>query len=536
MTTIDTATTPKLPPPPAGALPACPWCDGIGPCSCLADRLAALGRAEAVAELEASLDAAKMALEQAKTTADEQIAAAAAAAAAQIKEAESAAAAKVAEAEAAAAEQVATAEAAAGEQTSSRPGRVERANEWWHGRHQRKLDRLELAATKAAARREYQTSPAVVALEAEKRWTLVKRVLWGAIIGGLAFTMVNVHTFAVTADKVKDFAPQWFAAWLLDPMVSLVFVALILAEEITEAWGVKIKGAWPTAAKWGGFVLTYVMNTWSAWGIVAVEGVAMTTIDKVMLHSVPPVVVLVAVETLPIIRRAMTKAIAAAATVAETGELPEPERKPRKPRRTRRERTKAAPAPVPSQTPVPAADRLVDTVEFRKIEQGEWPLSDAPVSPAGGEPVAHRGESDRPTGESVVREPKADEPTHGEPKADEPTHRESIREPKGDSPVSRAAHGRESKRPTGEPVARESAPAEAAHREPGGSQFGPVPQSHPSIPNDDATRWIGNFIAREGKRPKSSDVMGRYELPKATANRWTKNVWDVMTEEVQPRA
>lgn len=42
---------------------------------------------------------------------------------------------------------------------------------------------------------------------------------------GLAFTMVNVQTFAAAGAAVWSL--PWCAAWLLDPMVSLVLLGAI---------------------------------------------------------------------------------------------------------------------------------------------------------------------------------------------------------------------------------------------------------------------------------------------------------------------
>jgi hypothetical protein len=117
---------------------------------------------------------------------------------------------------------------------------------------------------------------------------------------GLAFTMSNVQGFAAAGARV--WSVPWWAAWLLDPMVSLVLLAILRAEQITARCGVRT-GGWVRGAKWFTLAATYVMNTWSAFmaGSVAL----------VVLHSVPPLVVFVAAEAVTELRNKLAAAVAA---------------------------------------------------------------------------------------------------------------------------------------------------------------------------------------------------------------------------------
>ncbi|USX54136.1 hypothetical protein [Lentzea sp. HUAS12] len=119
----------------------------------------------------------------------------------------------------------------------------------------------------------------------------VDRLCWTGILLGLAFTMTNVQQFAAAGAPVWSLT--WFAAWLLDPMVSLVLLAILRAEQVTARRGVRL-GGWVRAAKWFTLGATYVMNTWSAF----VAGSA----ALVVLHSVPPLVVFVAAEAVTDLR------------------------------------------------------------------------------------------------------------------------------------------------------------------------------------------------------------------------------------------
>lgn len=119
----------------------------------------------------------------------------------------------------------------------------------------------------------------------------VDRLCWTGILLGLAFTMTNVQGFAAAGAAVWSLA--WWAAWLLDPMVSLVLLAILRAEQVTARYGIRT-GGWVRAAKWFTLAATYVMNTWEAFADRAA--------DLVVLHSVPPLVVFVAAEAVTDLR------------------------------------------------------------------------------------------------------------------------------------------------------------------------------------------------------------------------------------------
>ena len=129
----------------------------------------------------------------------------------------------------------------------------------------------------------------------------VDRLCWTGVLLGLAFTMTNVQQFAANGARVWSL--PWWSAWLLDPMVSLVLLSILRAEQVTARHGVRT-GGWARAAKWFTLAATYVMNTWQAFtaGSPAL----------VVLHSVPPLVVFVATEAVTDLRDKLGQAIAAA--------------------------------------------------------------------------------------------------------------------------------------------------------------------------------------------------------------------------------
>lgn len=168
-----------------------------------------------------------------------------------------------------------------------------------------KADKLGREAAESARVRSLANDPDVIALRVERVRTQVDALMWVGIVLGLAFTMVNVQHFA--AAGAVAWSLPWLAAWLLDPMVSLVLVAVLRAEQITARYQVSA-GVWATRTKWFAFTATFVMNTWQAWARLNPAGI--------VLHAVPPLLVLCAAETAPWLRDRLTEATHAAARLA----------------------------------------------------------------------------------------------------------------------------------------------------------------------------------------------------------------------------
>jgi hypothetical protein len=171
--------------------------------------------------------------------------------------------------------------------------------------------RLAAEATVAAQVRAVAADPGVVALRVERIRTQVERLMGIGIVLGLCFTMTNVQTFAATGSPVGS--AGWWVAWLLDPMVSLVLLAVLRAEQLTTRYQVST-GVWPRVAKWVLLTATYLMNTWSAWVAGSASGV--------VLHSVPPLVVVIAAEALTDLQYALTTCAQRAAQVRTKPPVP----------------------------------------------------------------------------------------------------------------------------------------------------------------------------------------------------------------------
>jgi hypothetical protein len=169
-----------------------------------------------------------------------------------------------------------------------------------------RVARLAAQATDAARVRELTTHPDVIALRVERVRAQVDALLWAGIVLGLAFTMVNVQSFAAAGAQV--WSPAWLVAWLLDPMVSLVLLAVLRAEQVTARYQVALP-AWARRTKWLTFAATYVMNTWTSWGLDSGAGAGAVSWSGVVLHSVPPLVVFATAETGPGLRDRLTEAV-----------------------------------------------------------------------------------------------------------------------------------------------------------------------------------------------------------------------------------
>jgi hypothetical protein len=160
-------------------------------------------------------------------------------------------------------------------------------------------------AAVAAELRGWQTHPDVVALRVEQIRTQVDRLICAGIVLGLCFTMTTVQQFAAAGARVGSLA--WWSAWLLDPMVSLVLLAVLRAEQLTTRYQVPT-GIWPRVAKWALLLATYLMNTWTCWAAGSAPGV--------VLHSVPPLVVVIAAEAITDVQHALTECVQRAHTTA----------------------------------------------------------------------------------------------------------------------------------------------------------------------------------------------------------------------------
>jgi hypothetical protein len=213
-----------------------------------------------------------------------------------------------------------------------------------------KAAKLKKAAKSASEVRAYQTDPDVVALRVEVVRTWVDRLVWTGMVLGLLFTMANVQSFA--SQGTARFSVDWFIAWLLDPMVSLVLIGVLMGEQVINRHNVGA-GGWVRVTKWVALGCTYGMNTWSAY--------AAHSPAKILLHSVPPLIVVCAAEAVTDLRMSITKAVTTAYEAARTVSGTAPEVVLNTPADTAPDATRPVSSTVPKPVPDTAQNTPLDT-------------------------------------------------------------------------------------------------------------------------------------------------------------------------------
>ena len=163
-----------------------------------------------------------------------------------------------------------------------------------------KAEKLRREASEAAEVRDALTHPDVVALRVEKLRERVDRFIWSGMVLGLLFTMTNVQQFTAHTMAAGPGSLGWWAAWLLDPTVSVILLGVLLAEREVSRWQIQV-GPWARAAKWSLLAATYVMNTW--------ESYAAGNLAGIVLHSVPPLAVFMGAEAVTDCQEKLTECV-----------------------------------------------------------------------------------------------------------------------------------------------------------------------------------------------------------------------------------
>ncbi|MFF3402152.1 hypothetical protein ACFYW6_27015 [Streptomyces sp. NPDC002659] len=131
------------------------------------------------------------------------------------------------------------------------------------------------------------------------------RVLVAIAVVALAFTATNVTLFAI------DHHISVWIAWLLDPMVAVALGTVLMVDGLLSQHGVQPSG-WASALRWFAGLGTWLMNCWAAlWPAGTPFGVP-RDVDPagLVLHSIPPVLLIVLAEAITHYRRAILARIA----------------------------------------------------------------------------------------------------------------------------------------------------------------------------------------------------------------------------------
>ncbi|MFD4143273.1 extensin [Streptomyces sp. NPDC058572] len=221
------------------------------------------------------------------------------------------------------------------------------------------------------------TPPAEQIASLQGLQSTLTRVLVAVGLVALAFTATNVTLFAI------DHHISVWIAWLLDPMVAVALGAVLIVDGRLSEHGINPSG-WASALRWFAGLGTWLMNCWSSlWPDGSPFGMP-HEVDPagLVLHSIPPVLLIVLAEAITHYRRSILTRIAE--LHAEVDEV--------NARTVHRPSTPAStptvieqPRPVP--LPAPAAKRLVICGA-----QQVYPLTVPPASTQGddGQQNGHR--------------------------------------------------------------------------------------------------------------------------------------------------
>ncbi|MFJ8161179.1 hypothetical protein ACIRBY_09615 [Streptomyces sp. NPDC096136] len=131
----------------------------------------------------------------------------------------------------------------------------------------------------------------IAALEA--MLSKLTKVLVAVAFVALVFTASNVTLFAI------DHHVSPWIAWLLDPMVAVALGTVLIFDGRLSEYGLYPSG-WATALRWFTGLGTWVMNCWtSLWPAGSTFGIP-REVDPagLVLHSVPPVLLIVLAEAI----------------------------------------------------------------------------------------------------------------------------------------------------------------------------------------------------------------------------------------------
>ncbi|WP_331738722.1 hypothetical protein [Embleya sp. NBC_00896] len=127
----------------------------------------------------------------------------------------------------------------------------------------------------------------------------------------LVFTAVNVTRFAVAHGVPTPIA------WLLDPMVALGLAAGLLTDAKLAVHRAR-PPAWGAVLRWYTGVSTLTMNTWTSWWPDGHVGVPRDPdVAGIILHSIPPILVMILAEAVAAYRRRINSLIAHRAAIPQ---------------------------------------------------------------------------------------------------------------------------------------------------------------------------------------------------------------------------
>ncbi|WP_419994494.1 extensin [Streptomyces boninensis] len=144
-----------------------------------------------------------------------------------------------------------------------------------------------------------ETLTSTAAAEVRALLNTLTRFLAGVAVLALVFTAVNVTLFAVASGI------PWPIAILLDPLVALTLSAVLYADARLAALGIR-PPVWSAVLRWGCGLTATLLNTWtSLWPDHQLGWPRHADIAGVVLHAVPPLLLIGLTETVAAYRRTL---------------------------------------------------------------------------------------------------------------------------------------------------------------------------------------------------------------------------------------
>ncbi|MFE6979416.1 hypothetical protein [Streptomyces sp. NPDC057682] len=150
-----------------------------------------------------------------------------------------------------------------------------------------------------------RTAPASQIAALQSLQSGLTKVLVAVAVVALAFTATNVTLFAI------DHHISVWIAWLLDPMVAVALGAVLIVDGRLSEHGVQPSG-WASGLRWFAGLGTWLMNCWASLWPAGTDFGVPRQVDPagLVLHSIPPVLLIVLAEAITFYRRAILDRIA----------------------------------------------------------------------------------------------------------------------------------------------------------------------------------------------------------------------------------
>ncbi|TQS44336.1 hypothetical protein [Cryptosporangium phraense] len=135
----------------------------------------------------------------------------------------------------------------------------------------------------------------------ERAGRAVNGALW------VVFALVAYFSAGNVFELARNHDTPWYVAWVLAPIVDVALFAAFNGDAFLARIGVHLGFGWPTILRIFTGGATWLLNTWQSLGVA---GPADPT--GIVLHSIPPIVLVFLAESAPVYRAAFSRALSMA--------------------------------------------------------------------------------------------------------------------------------------------------------------------------------------------------------------------------------